>query len=180
MVDGIDSSQWLPRNSSVINACRANKGDLDITVSDGRISNATIKDGSLLGWMVERGILDELHRSYAMILMDMRITFRRQTAYKSNSIYALEFFSGSNSRILETLYLRVCRLIAGLTEQTVIHAMSRNAPETRHDMMAVWDSRHTYLAAFDRLIGALDEVREEEKSILEREAEQLAQINSCA
>ncbi|WP_020474547.1 hypothetical protein [Zavarzinella formosa] len=180
MVDGIDSSQWLPRNSSVINAQRANKGDLDITVSDGRISNATIKDGSLLGWMVERGILDELHRSYAMILMDMRITFRRQTGYKSNSIYALEFFSGSNSRILETLYLRVCRRIAGPTEQTVIHAMSRNAPETRHDMTAVWDSRHTYLAAFDRLVGALDEVREEEKGILEREAEQLAQINSCA
>ncbi|WP_020476254.1 hypothetical protein [Zavarzinella formosa] len=180
MIDGIDSSHWLPRGSSVINACRANKGDLEITVSDGRISNATIKDGSLLGWMVERGILDELHRSYAMILMDMRITFRRQTGYKSNSIYALEFFGGSNSRILETLYLRVCRMIAGPTEQTVIHAMSRNAPETRHDMMAVWDSRHTYLAAFDRLVGALDEVREEEKSILEREAEQLAQLNSCA
>lgn len=165
-MDQIDTSHWLPRGSSVINAYRANKGDLDITVSENRISHAAIKDNSLLGWLVERGVLDELHRSYAMVFMDMKQCFRRPVGYKANSIYALEFFGGSSPSDLDTLYLRVCRLIMGTPEHYINLAIQ--APRTDKATQSAWNNRGKYQHAFEKLAEAIESVSKAYRDSLEK------------
>lgn len=170
MQDGIDSSHWLPRGSSVINAYRANKGDLDITISDNRISHATPKDHSLLGWLIERNILEDTHRTYAMIFVDMQLCFRRPVGYKANSIYAFEFFGGNNPKDLDTLYLRVCRQIMGTTEYYINHALQTRL--TDKNKLTAWANRGHYQHAFDKLAATIECVLKDYRDAQEK--------NTCA
>ncbi len=165
VIDGIDSSQWLPRNSSVVKPERIAKGDMEVTLRDGRIAAAQVIDHSLLGELITRAVLDEHHRYYASVFLDMRRYFRRAVGYRGNPIYAREFFSVSNSGILETLYLRVCRLIGRDHERVIMTCLETavfGAEDSREEMdcvLAVVGG--SCRLAFDALVRAIDEARKE-------------------
>lgn len=165
-MDDIDTSHWLPRGSSVVNAYRAQKGDLDLVISDGRISSATPIDQSLLGWLIDRGILGEDDRTSAMVFQDMQACFRRPVSHKGYSVYALEFIGGGTPSDMETLYLRICRIIAGKNESYITHAINQKAVAlAKH---SAWANRGHYQQAFESLKNAIDKVctdyREQQKN----------------
>lgn len=176
VIDGIDSSQWLPRDASVVNPHREAKGDLNGKVEGHgktrRIVAAQVIDRSLLSELIRRGTLDEHHGYYASVFLDMRRYFRRLGGISGNPLYAKEFLSVSNSGVLESLYLRVCRLIGRDHErtittclQTAIYRPAENDPD-REAMNAEIDRVLAAIApqarlAFDTLVRSIDEARKE-------------------
>lgn len=165
VIDGIDSSSWLPRDASVVKPERIAKGDMEVTIRDGRIAAAQVIDRSLLGELITRGVLDEHHHYYAAVFLDMRRYFRRAVGYSGNPIYAKEFLSVSNSGILETLYLRVCRLIGRDHERTVMICLE-TAVFPDADGLAEMNRVLVLIApqarlAFDALVRSIDQARKE-------------------
>jgi hypothetical protein len=168
----IVTQEWLDRHGTTVvwekigetyHRRVLNMGTADITIdpTTGRINSAKEADQSLLAWMVTRGILDETHSYYAMVFQDLRRYFRRCVDYRANTIYALEFFGGSNSGILETLYVRVCRIITPRQEQLIHRATEVKSTSLSRKM--AWEDRGHYHSAFDALISAIDTVRKAEE-----------------
>lgn len=145
---------------------RIAKGDMEYSLyANGSIRYAQVHDRSVLAWLIERGTLDDLHGTYATIFLDLRHYFLRKVAYKGNSIYAAEFFSTSNSGVLETIYVRVMRFLDRDSERLIFHAIGARFHERDVPCLAPWGKR--YRAAFERLVEAVDEARRLTKTACE-------------
>lgn len=143
----------------VVTPERLAKGDLAVRYRpDGSIDYAERTDDSVFGRLLEREVLDERHRHYGMVYLDLRRYFRRQAGYRSNTLYSLEFLSTATTGDPETEYLRVCRRITGKTEKAVLYALETPA---EGNWPLAWAERHSIAAAFDKLAKDIDEVREE-------------------
>lgn len=139
---------------------RMAKGDLEYALyQNGTIRYAKSSVVSVMDKLIDRRILDELHGYYANVLLDLQRYFQRRVAYRGNSIYATEFFSTSNSGILETLYLRVMRKLTREQERLIYSA----AGMRYHPANDPFIFPHTiaYREAFDALVSAIDSVRKD-------------------
>lgn len=155
----MDESQELPPNSPLVNPYRLAKGDLDIHQnSKGIIDAAWQRRDALIDYLIALRILEDHHAYYAMVFYDLRRAFRRRVSYKSNSIYAAEFFGADTSDgHFETCYLRVCRQIAGKTETAIMFICDN--PPTVTNKKAAYIGRFQAQAAFERLVSAIDDAR---------------------
>jgi len=140
---------------------RVAKGDIRINTDPetGMFLSAQVTDTTVLAFLTGKGILDELHGYYANVFLDLRRYFLRRVAYRGNSVYALEFFGSSNSGVLETLYLRVCRGIGKQHEAVIRFATDAQSSNVR--MLTI--HREVYQTAFDALIRSIDEARKDLK-----------------
>jgi hypothetical protein len=157
----------------VVTPERLAKGDLQVRYTpEGAIDYAERIDGTVFRKLLEREVLDERHRHYGMVFLDLRRYFRRQADFRGNNLYALEFLSTSTTGDPETEYLRVCRRIAGKTEKAVLYSLETPA---EGNWPFAWAERHAIVAAFEKLAKDIDEVREEmrkeEEERLKREQE---------
>jgi hypothetical protein len=172
--DDVDGPIW----GNVVTNERLAKGDLDISLnSQGWIRSANVRNASIMSRLAEQGVLEDWQVNAGLVFLDMKRYFSRRSGYRPNPIYALEFFSTSNTGIIETIYLVACRELQGMQERLVLEALhDPNAPmdfsltvrprvEQRH--------RADYQAAFEALAKALDYARKEVAERLKRE-------NACA
>lgn len=165
----IDPSHWLPPDSPVVTPERAAKGDLSLTrAADGRVTHAEPVDGTILGYLVDRGTLQDHHRYYGMVFLDLKRYFLRRTAHRANPIYALEFFSTSNSAVLERVYLLACRRLRRPREQLVLIACT--TPVSRVSHAGLGYARERYQDAFEALVEAIDDARRQARDEEDRGA----------
>lgn len=124
------------------------------TDAQGRVVAASEKDRSVLAYLVAQGDLNELHRYYALVFVDLWNAFLRKTQHYANPVYAAEFFGADpGDSSFGGLYLKVCRKLGRGHEKTVKRGLQPVSPATAGLNVT------TYRMAFDALARAVNEAR---------------------
>lgn len=163
MSETLDVTQFLPRDISIINRYRADKGDLEGRVEgegkQQRITAAWSPDVTIMGWMLTRGFLDPHHEVYAMAFMEMRHAWLSKIGYKSNSIFmALRDVMGSiENHSVSEMYDNVRREMGGDVEKILIQAIT--LPANSNEAMCNAMCGELYHKKFGQLVDAIDGIR---------------------
>lgn len=106
MNEVIDTTQWLPRNSPVVNAFRMAHGDLDGVInSSGEVMKARRRDDTIAQRLIALGYLEDYHFSYGLALLDLQKAFYGRLSAKINSVYlAMLADEGISSRNAAKMY----------------------------------------------------------------------------
>jgi hypothetical protein len=161
-IDGSDSTQWLERNSSVVNAFRMAKGDMDGDVktvgSETIITHASVRDVSVLASLIDRGFLEEHHRSYAYTLLMLKDSFSGRLTYKLNGVFMEGVFGDplSNTRAAR-MYDDITRDI-NLKRIRIIEAAC-NEPAATDAACKTIAGINAYRQCFEMLVRAVDDAR---------------------
>jgi hypothetical protein len=177
MTENIDSSQWLPRNSPVVNPYRMAQGDLDGVVrgqgAEAHIAHAQVQDFTILADLIRRGFLEEHHRAYGMCFLELQHAFTARLRYKANSIF-LEGVMGAPipSALAEALYLRtlrdITRIRARIIERACLHLAETDTA------CKIIQGINAYQESFDWLVRVTDDLRANLEALREQVEKELA------
>lgn len=161
----IDTTQWLPRNTPVINPYRAAKGDIDGHVVDGKVVAASVKDITILACLITKGFLEEYHRECAMSFLELRNALFGKLQYKLN-ISSLQNILGAavERAALQEAFEDVMRALTIRRARVIEYACSKAYPQTdlkkpETDMMGIAE-KNAYRECFDLMSNLMDEMRE--------------------
>lgn len=148
----------------------ASREGLDVVRnSRGDIVLATRRDVTLVAVLVERNVLEPHHFSYGLGLLELQHSFLSPLRHKANSIFLDQLFGGGvGSSDAIVIYQRVCRELRKDRVEAVIHACTHAAPMNERGVFLIHEPER-WREIFNRLVGIMDDVRQQMQE--EREAE---------
>lgn len=177
MNENIDTTQWLPRNTPVINTFRDAQGDLRgevkyITVPKGNgteeipiVTYAEVRDVSTLAKLIELGYLDHYHRWYGLTLLELSLGFAGPTGFKINSAALVDALGGGVSKNQAgKMYDDIIRQFTLPRKRLVEKACNEMADDTLEQEMVC----NAYRQCFELLVCITDEVISKTKEEIEK------------
>lgn len=161
-----DPAHYLPRNSSIVNKFRNDKGDLEGTVEtrtvDGKtvkvVTHAKVRDFSICQDLIRRGFLEEHHRAYGYSLLEMQHAFSGPVRHKLNAVF-LDQLMGMPVTTAQAgrVYDEVTKEITFQRVKIIIRACNDSAAEDHASKVIM--GINVYQDCFNRLVSALDAAR---------------------
>jgi hypothetical protein len=169
---GIDHTQFLPRETPVVNGEWISKHGIKlkyadgihesssawVKVSGGIVTQASEKDNSILNYLVTFGFIEICHMDCALSYMELRHAYTSKSSYKSNSIYLSKFITGADisKRDVERVYEYIFSGIGKKAEKLVIYACDEKCDSKsgcQNEPVA-----NAYRKALETLLAASDEI----------------------
>lgn len=157
LTEAIDTTQWLPRNSPIINPYRAAKGDIDGHLIDGRIASVRVVDKNIANTLLHKGFIEDYHMAYGLALMDIIRISRGASLIKANSIYG-DVFGGELSDNMAGKLMYMLRKKIGSNN---IKILERAFNETEDADCNTIAGLNAYRNCFELLVKSMDDAREE-------------------
>lgn len=163
----IDQTQFLPRNAPIVNRFRAAKGDIDGHIMDGKVVSASVKDSSILAELITRGFLEEYHKPYGLMIIDLRSGDIRQLRHKSNAIFmTLMSDGGLSSRHAGQMYELIIKPFTLRRYRIIEHACNAEYANdaAAHHIAGI----EAYRQCFELLVSLTDSAIEKIKDEIEK------------
>lgn len=170
MTETIDYTQWISRGAPVVSAFRMQHGDLQGYIKgEGaakRIAQAWCPDPTIMGWMIEKGFIDEAHRAAALALLELRRAVFGHLDFRFNSAFlSMKEIGEIKEKDVPDIYGAVYSTIKRRGERLVVQAATYIANDHKNLCNAL--CANIYRVEFEVLLKAMDCVK---KTLEQRES----------
>lgn len=177
----IVTPEWMNRHGVVFDPKTGSlQGNAvaDISVnSRGKISQAQVKNCSLLTMLAERRLIDQFHVDYALAYLELKRRFCRKTAHRSTSFRSPDGVRMEDESTADTVYILVSRQLRPRLEPYILECLYN--PVDVLDM-ALLQAPPVQGRPLDVYIHALNELPRIMRNASDEVNSRLAKENACA
>lgn len=171
-VQGLDASQFLPRNTPVVNIEWVKRHSIKIPYAagvyesptawvkigpQGEITHASEKDATIINYLVGAGYIDTCHMEASLSFMELRHAYQSKSGFKSNSVYLAKFGDGTISKAdVERAYEYICNELENKSVKLVVYACNEVCDEKSGCQKA--QVCNIYRLIMERLLEASDKI----------------------
>lgn len=163
MTETIDTTQWLPRTSPVVNAYRIAQGNIDGHVVDGRIASLRVVERTIAHILIAEGFLEEYHLSYGLDLIELRNALYGLLNAKTSAFMFMRGDSSLKRNHAEQVYNQVMQDITLPAYRIIEHACNELARNEMHIA-----EKEVYRKCFEALERSMDSALEKLREDLEK------------
>lgn len=154
MIDNVDVTQWLPRDTPIINRFRAAKGDIDGHVVDGRMVSIQVVDVTIASELLYKRIIENHHYECGISLIELLNAQRAMSGYKKSSIYLEQFGGLVTTKEAHDILCAIRQHMGSDTIKVIEYTYDKKAaPDT---LIKNSEGQEFYRECFDLLMEASD------------------------